>query len=377
MKRIAVVIDPWDLPFNGTVVSTRRFVAALENEFDFALLAIPGEESEGDARIVPFRQLSVPGFNAIINAMKAPLAKPDRRRLREALRDSDLLHVQFPFLLAASAISVARELGVPVICSFHVQAENVLRNVGIRSPTLARWLYKLFVAGIYNRADRIITPSAFARDLLHAHGVSRPVTVLSNGVPDMFFQLPRAPRADGRHVIVSVGRLAGEKRHDVIMDAVARSRYRDRLTLHVAGAGPKEAQLKQRAQTLGIDATVGTVSNERLMALYSMADLFVHAGEVELEGMSVLEAMASGNVVLLANSAESAASELVTDPNARFDNRDANDLAARIDRWLEDPSARETAARQNREIASGRAHAQSVTQLASIYRETLAAHGRE
>jgi hypothetical protein len=29
MNRIAILIDPWDFPFNGTVVSTRRFVAAL------------------------------------------------------------------------------------------------------------------------------------------------------------------------------------------------------------------------------------------------------------------------------------------------------------------------------------------------------------
>ena len=36
--RIAMVIDPWYHPFNGTVVSTRRFVGALSDRFDFRIL---------------------------------------------------------------------------------------------------------------------------------------------------------------------------------------------------------------------------------------------------------------------------------------------------------------------------------------------------
>ena len=43
MSRIAVVIDPWDYPFNGTVVSTRRFIASLTSAgYRFQLLALAG-----------------------------------------------------------------------------------------------------------------------------------------------------------------------------------------------------------------------------------------------------------------------------------------------------------------------------------------------
>ena len=87
MKRIAVVIDPWDYPFNGTVVSARRFVEALQPRFDFSLLAISPANECCDSRIARFGQLSIPGFNGIINSMKAPLARPDRQRLREVLAD--------------------------------------------------------------------------------------------------------------------------------------------------------------------------------------------------------------------------------------------------------------------------------------------------
>ena len=43
MSRIAVVIDPWDYPFNGTVVSTRRFIDSLSRAgYRFQLLALAG-----------------------------------------------------------------------------------------------------------------------------------------------------------------------------------------------------------------------------------------------------------------------------------------------------------------------------------------------
>lgn len=371
VKRIAVVIDPWDYPFNGTVVSARRFVEALQPRFDFTLLAISPADGRCDPRITSFRQLSIPGFNGIINSMKAPLARPDRQRLKEVLEQCDLLHVQFPFFLAAGAISAAREMGKPVICSFHVQPENVLRNVGLRSKFLARLLYKLFVATIYNRADHVIAPSEFALDLLKANGLSRPASVLSNGVPDAFFNLPDARTNSDRFNLLSVGRLAGEKRHDLIMEAIACSRHRDKISLKVVGAGPRETQLRDKARALGIEASIGTASDDELMAHYASADIFVHAGEIELEGMSVLEAMASGNLVLLSDSSGSAATELVADPDARFDHRDPRDLAGKIDRWLADSAGRARVAGQNRERARRRAHAFSVTELASIYDRLL------
>lgn len=38
-RHIAIVIDPWEFPYNGAVVSTRRFVQALEERYSFKRLA--------------------------------------------------------------------------------------------------------------------------------------------------------------------------------------------------------------------------------------------------------------------------------------------------------------------------------------------------
>jgi 1,2-diacylglycerol 3-alpha-glucosyltransferase len=286
-----------------------------------------------------------------------------------------LLHVQFPFFLGFAAISEARKLNIPVICSFHVQPENLLLNIGIRSQWLSKLLYKFFIAAFYNRADLTIAPSEFAADTLRTFGLTKPVKVISNGVPEQFLSVEHRldvqnPDAK-RYKILSVGRLAKEKRQDILLQAIARSKYKDSIELIVVGAGPREAKLKSLAASLNLSATIESVSDETLLTHYSEASLFVHTGEIELEGMSVIEAMASGNAVLVSDSEDSATARFVTNPESLFINGDANDLASKIDYWLAHPEVRLAEGQNNREWAGRRSHADSAAHLASVYDDFL------
>ena len=364
MSRIAVVIDPWDYPFNGTVVSTRRFITSLTRAgYDFQLLALHGPGIPEDEA---FRQLSIPGVNGIINAMKAPLAKPDRPRIRRLLEGCDLLHVQYPFFLAWSAIEEARSLGIPVVCSFHVQPENILQNLRLSSRTLSRWLYRFLIRTIYSKATHVIAPSAFAATLLQSQGYQGPVTVISNGVPDRFFEVERQPPR-ARRLLLSVGRLAREKQQETLLRAVARSRHRQTVDVVLAGVGPRERYLQQLATELGVKARIGWVDDDELLSLYGKADVFVHAGTIELEGMSVLEAMAAGNAVVVSDSVDSACAALIHEANARFAMGDPADLAARIDYWLDHPDACLSQGRFNRQFARAYSHDTTSQKLMDFY----------
>jgi hypothetical protein len=143
--RVGMVVDPWDLPFNGTVVSARRFVEALSDDISFSIFMTPSRDVPLPAQAVLFDKLSIPGVNHIIDRMQAPVAKPNRTTLDEAMASLDVLHVQYPFFLAYGAIRAARRAGVPVISSFHVQPENILKNLKLNFAPLVPVLYKLFV----------------------------------------------------------------------------------------------------------------------------------------------------------------------------------------------------------------------------------------
>lgn len=369
MRQIAVVVDSWDFPFNGTVVSSRRFVEALSDDFDLTILGTAAGVEQPDERMVQFKPLRFPGLSGIFDRMKVPLAIPDKSLLRSTLSKSDLLHIQFPFFLGWSALGVAKGLGLPVICSFHVQPENMLFNLGIRSSFLAKILYKFLIAAFYNRVDLVIAPSEFAKQALVSNGLTSSVLVLSNGVPKRFLEIPEKPRSTRKQSfkVLSVGRFAKEKSQATILHAIAESKYRGQTELTMIGAGPLETEMRDLANSLGLKVFMGSVSDDELVQHYAEADLFLHAGEIELEGMSVIEAMAAAKAIVVSDSKDSATGTFVTDVHARFQHGNADDLSAKVDYWFENPDERHAAAIANRRQAEHITHEHSVALLQSTY----------
>jgi 1,2-diacylglycerol 3-alpha-glucosyltransferase len=368
---VGMVIDPWHHPYNGTVVSTRRFVQALSDRFSFRILMVQEADTPLQENHVGFSALRIPGINRILDRMKAPLALPNRAKLKQVVSECDLLHVQFPFFLGHSVISEAQRQGKPVVASFHVQPENILNNLNLSSVRLTKLLYRFFIRRFYNRVDCVIAPSQFAADLLAKAGLQKPVVVLSNGVTQNFFCEHTRQKSASPYHLVSVGRLAQEKQQHQLIEAIAASRFKSDITLSLVGTGPLQARLEALAKRLGVQATIGRVSDDVLQSLYQSADLFVHTSAVELEGMSVLEAMAAGCPVLVNQACTSAVPDFVTAPEATYRMNDVQDLTEKLDAMLDSPELRQTAAQENRQIAKARHHNQSVMELEQIYRQVL------
>jgi alpha-1,6-mannosyltransferase len=100
--------------------------------------------------------------------------------------------------------------------------------------------------------------------------------------------LPEGPLA------LYVGRFAGEKELDLVLDAWQEVQRRTGARLVLAGAGPAEASLR-RAR--GGDRAIWIPyerNRERLADLYGAVDLYVAPGPAETFGLSAMEALASG-----------------------------------------------------------------------------------
>jgi glycosyltransferase involved in cell wall biosynthesis len=110
-------------------------------------------------------------------------------------------------------------------------------------------------------------------------------------------------KSQTRHEFFSCGRLAEEKGYDLALRALA-TIFKDRgerFRYRIAGTGPEGDNLHRLAVELGIEDSVeflGWIEPAELSRIYSQADYFLHPARSEPYGVAILEAMASGLVVI-------------------------------------------------------------------------------
>jgi glycosyltransferase involved in cell wall biosynthesis len=368
--RIAFVADTLHSASGGGILSGEYVVNRLRRDHDVVSVGADGDDA-------------LPSFQLPLRAMRESnfvMAKPDRSVLAKAFADVDLVHLQFPFWLSFVALEEARKLGLPVVAGFHVQPENALYSVGIHWHWLTEGLYRTLVRHFYSKVDGVVCPTAFAEEKLKSHGLTASTFVISNGVPPdvaaaMARPTPHLHGPEEKFVILAVGRLAQEKRQDVIIEAVRRSHHREQIHLVLSGSGPREAALKELAATLPNGAEIGYLPRGKLLETFAKADLFVHASEVELEGMAVLEAMSAGLPALIADAPESAASRFALNEDFSFPTGDPEALRARIDALIENPDKLNAARAPYRELAHRFNFDASVDKMVELYRSIIASHG--
>jgi 1,2-diacylglycerol 3-alpha-glucosyltransferase len=361
--RIAFVSDTFE-GMSGANVSGRRFVEALRGDHEVTVVSTDPPRTG---------MVQVPGFRIVHNrAMRENqfmFGWPRRTVLEAVFAHVDVVHVQFPFRLGHGAVKLAGEMGIPCVAAFHVQPQHLLYGMNVHSSAVAGVIYQAWIRNVFQPADAVIVPSLFGCRRLRAHGLTTPAWFVSNG-PRLRLAR-RTDRGGPPYLVLSVGRLAREKRHDLVMQAVGRSKHRSEISLVIAGAGPLEGRLQAMAERCPVPVEIAYAPDERLIELYDQATLLIHASEVELEGMAVVDAMAAGLPALIADAAESASAGLAAGPDFLFVPGDASDLAVHLDRLLDDPVLRAAGARRSFKYADDNDFEHSVARIERIYETML------
>ncbi|MBA9004695.1 glycosyltransferase family 4 protein [Thermomonospora cellulosilytica] len=213
-------------------------------------------------------------------------------RLHAALRDfaPDVVHLASPFVLGAGGLAAARRLDVPTVAVFQTDLAGFARGYGLGAATPLIWGW---LCHLHRRADRTLAPSTPVLAELERRGVPR-LALWARGVDHERFH-PRHRSAslrarlapDGEALIGYVGRLAAEKRPDLLahLSGIPGAR------LVVVGDGPE----RQRLQRMLPDAVfAGFRTGRELSELVASMDVFVHTGAHETFCQAVQEGLASG-----------------------------------------------------------------------------------
>ncbi len=340
--KILLVVDQFDEPNNGTTISARRFAKTLEKEGHEVQIAAIGEELENKHTMEEYNL--IPIIKELVHSHGMKFAKPDDEKLRAAIKEVDIVHCYTPFLLSLHAVKIAKELGVPATTAFHVMPEVITSALKMgKVKMLNERLYKDFNEIFFKYFNHIHCPSQFIANELLRNGYTQNLYVISNGIaPEYTYHRTEKPEElKDKFIVTMVGRLSREKRQDLIIRAVKRSKYKNNIQIMLAGKGPKRKLYERISRTLPNPPIISFYNKKDLMELLSYTDLYIHTADMEIEGLSCTEAIAMGNVPVIAEGPKTATSQFAIVKESIFENGNVEELKERIEYWYENNEYRE------------------------------------
>ena len=370
--KIVLVIDQFDDANNGTTISARRFATALKEHGNEVRVIATGKPTDYKYAV---RQMKfLPIVEHLITSQGMRLAIPNRHVFEKAAAWADVVHFMMPSPLSIMGLKHVERLGIPHTAAFHCQPENITYTLHLgNSKRVNDFVYTKFRDTFFNRLTHIHCPSNMIAGQLRDHGYTAQLHVISNGISPQY-TYGRAPQEDwmrGKFNVLMVGRYAGEKRQDVLINACAQCRHKEDIQVILAGKGPLEGKYRRLAEKLPNPIVMEFYEPGRLLEILHMADLYVHTSDAEIEAMSCMEAFACGLVPLIADSPRSATPQFALDGRSLFPAGDATALAEKIDWWFEHPQEREEMGKRYGEHAKRYALDRSIQQTEEMFRTAI------
>lgn len=362
-----------------------------------ALWYTPVGETGGVSRhVLDVARTGLPAWRLVVLCPEGPLARELRARgtavltgpvgaadgpraaipaVRRVLRrlGPDVLHTHLAFadlVGTAAAVGVRSGRGLRVR---HVSTEHGIAGVrGLYQATaLEARVKRAAHRARLRRTDRVIAVSESTREQVRAQwGHGTPVTVIRNAV-----ERPAAPpsgrdRPEGGLRVLSLARLAPEKRIDRLLEAFALVHAEHpaaRLT--IAGEGPSSASLRSRARDLGLDGAIAWPGHVDAAAAMGSHDVVVQLSAWENLSYTLLDAVAHGLGVVASDvggNAEIVPSRCLVDP------ADARAVARAITAQGTTPGVRPGHDGAGAPVGTGAPLTQMCRAIADVYGEVMA-----
>ncbi|MDI6712382.1 MAG: glycosyltransferase [Anaerosomatales bacterium] len=309
--RIMLVSHAYPPTISGVTVLVHKLAHAMRARGHETLVVAasdtgaPYEHDDGDVRVVRVRSAPNPYWPE----GRLPIAGSEHLAEVVAGFAPHVVHSHESAWLAWQLSRLREEIPVPLLATCHFVPRFLSHYVGrpLRSESRERMAWRVAVR-LLDRFDRVIFPTETQRAMYTSAGLLAPTAVISNGVdlqryrpdsPDDIppgLDLPPAPR------VLAVGRVARDKRLDILLHALAYLRD-TKASLVIAGDGADRSRLERLAHELALEDRVrflGKVAEAAMPALYRACQTYAIASLVEVQSITTLQALACGVPVVAA-----------------------------------------------------------------------------
>ncbi|MBR0294341.1 MAG: glycosyltransferase [Bacilli bacterium] len=231
--------------------------------------------------------------------------------------EPDIIHNQTDSTVAIFAKICSRQLGVPIVYTYHTSIEDYTYYITKGFfDRLAKMIVRSYSNSVAKNTTEYITPSIKIKEFMRYAGNDIYVNVIPTGINFSLFQKDKVDQekmkafkeergiTDKTKIFLILGRIAKEKSMDISIRCFANYHFKHPEVdkrLIIVGNGPQRAELEEIVNELRINDVaefIGAVPASEVPFYYNLADIYTSASVTETQGLTFMEAMVSGAIVI-------------------------------------------------------------------------------
>ena len=303
-----LITSDWDFEaVNGVVTSMRNLKVELEKRgHEVRLLTL---SMNGESRIED-NTYYLGSVSAERIYHRARIRTSPGRKILKAVYEwkPDVVHSQCEFSTFFVARKISKHLSIPLVHTYHTVYEDYVGYVLPGAINAGKKFVRFVAKGEANKCSTFIAPTGKVEKLLRSYGIKGRIDVIPTGIDMSRFQiivkdewkketLSRLNIPQNNNVLIYVGRLGKEKNISEVLSYVSEIDRND-ITFLIVGDGPYRKELEEEAEKLSLKAPkvvfAGMVDPTSVASWYTLGSLFVNASTSETQGLTYVEALASG-----------------------------------------------------------------------------------
>lgn len=305
--KILIATDVYKPIINGVVISTFNLYEQLKiRGHDVRILTLSNTRSSkhlGDiyyvgslpVRVYPQARMTV---------------RPYHYYIKEIINwKPDIIHTQSEFATSLYARQISNKLNIPMVHTYHTMYEDYTHYIFPPSKRVGKKAVALFSKYVLDKADEVIVPTNKVMGALKSYGVKREIVEIPTGIHLEKFKREincnekekikkKLGILEKDKILVTIGRLGREKNIDELINLMKPLSKEERnIKLLIVGDGPVRQELEAHTKSLELEGVViftGMVPQEEVHKYYHLGDIFISASTSETQGLTYIEAMASG-----------------------------------------------------------------------------------
>ena len=315
--RIGLFTDSYPPYINGVSTSVAMLKKALEHQGHTVYVVTVSSHALKFEYDEKERILKIPGIPVGIYDYRLSRIYPISMINKMKNWKLDVIHSHTEFGIGILARLFAKQFNLPLVHTYHTLYEDYTHYIthgyfDKSSKKIVEYLTKFYCD---KTAHELIVPTNKIYKLFkEKYEFTKNIHIIPTGIEVERFFVENVDKKDAEllkkklnikrkdFVILFVGRLAEEKNVEFLIKAEKKLLEQNKnIRLLIVGDGPDKQKYEELSKTLDLGDRVifnGKAAWEEIPIYYHVADLFATASTSETQGLTVIEAMASGTTPL-------------------------------------------------------------------------------